>query len=139
MNIKVISKWLLRLTVAIILLQTLPFKFGAHPDSVKLFSELGIEPWGRIGTGILELIAAILILIPKTSIYGALLTVGLMLAGVHAVGKTACFNLSHTLPFNTIACAIALAVAAILFAKHINPVVLMLLGGVAGWFFLRGG
>jgi len=67
------------------------------------------------------------------------ITIGLMLAGVHAVGKTACFNLSHALPFNIIACAIALAVAAILFAKHINPVLLMLLGGVVGWFFLRGG
>ena len=67
------------------------------------------------------------------------ITIGLMLAGVHAVGKTACFNLSHTLPFNLIACAIALAVAAILFAKHINPVLLMLLGGGVGWFFLRGG
>lgn len=82
MNIKNISKWLLRLTVAIILLQTLPFKFGAHPDSVKLFSALGIEPWGRIGTGIFELIAAILILIPKTSVYGALLTVGLMFGAI---------------------------------------------------------
>jgi hypothetical protein len=47
--------------------------------------------------------------------------------------------LSHTLPFNLIACTIALAIAVILFAKHINPVLLMLLGGGVGWFFLRGG
>lgn len=67
------------------------------------------------------------------------ITIGLMLAGVHAVGKTACINSAHSLPFNMIASAIALAVALILFAKRINPVLLMLVGGGVGWFFLRGG
>jgi chromate transporter len=67
------------------------------------------------------------------------ITIGLMLAGVHAVGKTACINPTHTLLFNTTACGIALGTAGLLFAKHINPAWLMLLGGIAGWFFLRGG
>lgn len=67
------------------------------------------------------------------------ITIGLMLAGVHAVGKTACFNPAHALTFNFTSCAIALAVAVILFAKHINPALLMLVGGGVGWFFLRGG
>jgi uncharacterized membrane protein YphA (DoxX/SURF4 family) len=70
--------WFLRVLAAVILLQTLYFKFTAHPQSVALFTELGMEPWGRIGTGIAELIAAILILIPRTTLPGALLGLGLM-------------------------------------------------------------
>ena|SRR5580765_8003024 len=78
MKLKTIFLWLLRLLAAVILLQTLYFKFTAHPQSVKLFTELGMEPWGRIGTGVLELIASILILYPRTTGYGALLGLGLM-------------------------------------------------------------
>lgn len=70
--------WAARLIAAIILLQTLFFKFSAAPVSIYIFTELGIEPWGRIGTGILELLASILILIPKTTVYGAILGFGLM-------------------------------------------------------------
>ena len=68
----------LRLIVAIILIQTLRFKFSAHPHSVYIFEKVGLEPIGRIGIGILELIAAILILIPKTIWIGAGLTLGLI-------------------------------------------------------------
>ena len=53
----------LRLAVALILIQTLRFKFTAHPDSIYIFSQVGLEPFGRIGIGILELIAGILILV----------------------------------------------------------------------------
>lgn len=75
---KNIGLWLIKLIAAVILFQTLFFKFSAAPVSVYIFSELGMEPWGRIGTGILELIASILILIPRTTFYGALLGLGLM-------------------------------------------------------------
>lgn len=64
----------LRLIVAIILIQTLRFKFTAHPDSVYIFETIGLEPYGRIGIGVLELIAGILLLIPKTVWAGAILT-----------------------------------------------------------------
>ena len=70
--------WILRLTAAIILLQTLFFKFTASEESVYIFSAIGMEPWGRIGTGVMELIAAILLLIPRTTAIGALLAIGLM-------------------------------------------------------------
>jgi hypothetical protein len=70
--------WATRLIPAIIMLQTLFFKFSAAPESVYIFATLHAEPYGRIGTGILELIAACLILRPQTSIYGALLAIGLM-------------------------------------------------------------
>ena len=73
-----IGLWALRLLAALILLQTLFFKFSASEESVYIFSAIGMEPWGRIGTGIMELIAAILILIPRTTAVGALLAIGLM-------------------------------------------------------------
>lgn len=70
--------FILRLIVAIILIQTLRFKFTAHPDSVYIFEQVGLEPFGRIGIGVLELIAGILLLIPKTVWAGATLTLGLI-------------------------------------------------------------
>lgn len=70
--------WILRIIAAVILLQTLYFKFTAHPESVALFSKLHAEPWGRIGTGILELITGILLLIPSTTRFGAVLAFNLM-------------------------------------------------------------
>ena len=76
--IKKVFIWLLRLIAAVILLQTLYFKFTAQPESVELFTQLGMEPWGRIGTGIAELITAILLLIPRTTLLGAVIGVGLM-------------------------------------------------------------
>lgn len=77
-TLQTIIYWILRLVAAVIMLQTLFFKFTASPESVYIFSTLGMEPWGRIGTGILELIASILILVPRTTAFGALLAVGLM-------------------------------------------------------------
>jgi uncharacterized membrane protein YphA (DoxX/SURF4 family) len=68
----------LRIIVALILIQTLRFKFSAHPDSVYIFETVGLEPIGRIGIGILELIAGILLLIPKTVWVGASLTLGII-------------------------------------------------------------
>lgn len=74
--------WICRIIVAVILLQTLYFKFSGSEESVYIFSKVGIEPWGRIGTGIAELIASILILVPATSVYGALLALGIMAGAI---------------------------------------------------------
>jgi uncharacterized membrane protein YphA (DoxX/SURF4 family) len=73
-----ILAWTLRLIAAIIMLQTLFFKFTGAEESVYIFSTLGIEPWGRIGTGVMELIASVLLLFPKTTVLGALLALGIM-------------------------------------------------------------
>jgi hypothetical protein len=73
-----IGIWILKLLAAIIMLQTLYFKFTASEESVFIFSTLGMEPYGRIGIGVMELIASVLILYPKTTVYGAVLAVGLM-------------------------------------------------------------
>ena len=82
MNLKTAGIWALRILAALILLQTLYFKFTAHPQSVKLFTVLGMEPWGRIGTGVMELIASILILYPRTTGMGATLGLGLMAGAI---------------------------------------------------------
>lgn len=77
-----VTSWVLRLIVAGILLQTLHFKFTAAPESVYIFSKLGLEPWGRIGSGIAELVAAMLLLIPRTVICGALLAMGVITGAI---------------------------------------------------------
>ncbi|HEX5082020.1 MAG TPA: DoxX family protein [Blastocatellia bacterium] len=71
-----ILSWILRLVVAGILFQTLFFKFTGAQESVYIFTKLGIEPWGRIGSGVVELIAVILLLIPSTVTIGAILSLG---------------------------------------------------------------
>lgn len=70
--------FILRIIVATILVQTLFYKFSAHTDSVYIFTKVGLEPFGRIGIGVLELIAAILILFPKTIWIGAITTIGII-------------------------------------------------------------
>lgn len=74
--------WIVKLTAVIILLQTLYFKFSGAEESIYIFSTLGAEPYGRIGSGIVELIASILILIPRTTILGAIMGVGTMTGAI---------------------------------------------------------
>lgn len=74
----VITSWTLRGIAAVILLQTLFFKFTAAKESVYIFSTLGMEPWGRIGSGVAELVASILLLIPATAAFGALMSIGVI-------------------------------------------------------------
>src|SRR5271167_4920965 len=76
MKIKIIVLWVLRIVAAYILLQTLKFKFEGLPESIYIFTKVGMEPYGRIGSGVVELIASVLILIPRTTAWGALLAIG---------------------------------------------------------------
>jgi len=70
--------WIARLMAALIMFQTLYFKFTGAAESVYIFTKVGMEPWGRIGIGVLELVASILIMINRTAWLGALLALGLM-------------------------------------------------------------
>lgn len=70
--------WIAAIVAAIIMLQTLYFKFSASPESVYIFTTVGMEPWGRIGSGITELIASVLLLIPAARWMGGLMGVGVM-------------------------------------------------------------
>ncbi len=82
-----VASWGLRLTIAVILLQTLLFKFSVAKESVYIFSTLGMEPWGRIGSGIFELVASVLLLVPSTVTVGAAMAVA-------ATGSAILFHLT---------------------------------------------
>ncbi len=84
----VLTSWALRLIVAVILLQTLFFKFSAAKESVYIFSTLGMEPWGRIGSGIFELIGSVLLLVPGTVTVGAAMALA-------ATGSAILFHLTR--------------------------------------------
>ena len=79
------ASWVLQVAVAGILLQTLFFKFTGAEESRYIFSEVGrflgiagVEPWGRIGSGVVELVASVLLLLPSTAPMGAIVTMGVM-------------------------------------------------------------
>ena len=91
-----IISWLLQIIAAVIFLQTLFFKFSAAPESVYIFSKLGVEPYGRILAGIMELISAICLLVPRTVWFGALLglitILGAMIAHLTVLGLVIVVN-----------------------------------------------
>jgi uncharacterized membrane protein YphA (DoxX/SURF4 family) len=74
--------WIPRIVAALIMLQTLFFKFTGAEESIYIFTTVGMEPWGRYGSGVAELLASILILLPSFSVYGALLGVMTMSGAV---------------------------------------------------------
>ena len=73
-----VTSWALQVAVAAILFQTLFFKFTGAEESVYIFTKLGMEPWGRIGSGAAELVACILLLIPATATIGAILAIAVI-------------------------------------------------------------
>lgn len=77
-----VTSWTCQLVAAVILGQTLFFKFTGAPESRYIFTTLGVEPWGRLGTGALELVAVALLLYPRTPALGAVLALGLMSGAV---------------------------------------------------------
>ena len=77
-----VLSWILRIVAAVILLQTLFFKFTGAPESIYIFETVGAEPWGRWGSGLVELAASILLLIPRTRVYGALVALGVITGAI---------------------------------------------------------
>src|SRR5258708_6392372 len=77
-----ILSWALRLVAAVILLQTLFFKFTGASESVYIFTKVGAEPWGRIGSGVVELISAVLLLTPRFTWLGSVLALGVMAGAI---------------------------------------------------------
>jgi hypothetical protein len=76
-GLRVVS-WIARVIAAVILLQTLYFKFTGEPESIYIFETVGMEPWGRYGSGVGELIAAVLLLLPATAALGAAMSLGVI-------------------------------------------------------------
>lgn len=79
---KNIAYTIARFLAAVIMLQTLYFKFTGSPESMYIFEKCGMEPEGRWGVGICELIAAVLLIVPKTAWLGGILGLGLMLGAI---------------------------------------------------------
>lgn len=77
-----VLSWVCRTVAAVILFQTLYFKFTGAPESVYIFTKVGLEPWGRYASGVAELFAAILLLVPRTAVIGALLAAGVMVGAI---------------------------------------------------------
>ena len=79
--------WVAQLAAAGILAQTLYFKFSGSSESRAIFSALGAEPWGRIASGVLELVAVLLLLSGRWAALGAALAAGAMAGaiGAHAM------------------------------------------------------
>lgn len=78
-------RWLglaLRLVAAGILFQTLFFKFSGAPESKWIFGTLGVEPWGRWFAGLSELVACLLLLVPRTRVLGAGMAIGVMAGAI---------------------------------------------------------
>lgn len=74
--------WMLQVIAAVILAQTLFFKFSGAPESKFIFTTIGVEPWGRVGTGLAELVAVLLLLSPRFAVLGAALSVALMFGAI---------------------------------------------------------
>src|SRR5215510_16437350 len=77
-----VASWICRLVAAVILLQTLYFKFTGAEESVYIFSKVGLEPWGRYASGVAELFAAALLLFPRTIWLGAFIAAGVMVGAI---------------------------------------------------------
>ena len=82
MKTKTIIYWSVRLIAAVIMVQTLYFKFKGEPESIYIFTTIGMEPWGRIGVGVMELIASVLMMVTATAWLGAGLALGLMAGAI---------------------------------------------------------
>ncbi len=80
----VIVSWVLQVVVAVILFQTLFFKFTGAEESKYIFTKVGAEPFGRYASGVAELIAVALLLTPKTITLGAILSVGVITGAIGA-------------------------------------------------------
>lgn len=117
--------WTLRLLAALIMLQTLYFKFSGHEQSIRLFTQLGMEPWGRIGTGVMELIASALILFPGTTGYGAALGAGLMAGAIffHLTSLGIVFDGDAWLFIYAVTCFLCCAILLIIYRRQVLQLV----------------
>jgi len=77
-----VASWICRIAAAVILLQTLYFKFTGAEESVYIFTQVGLEPWGRYASGVAELFAAVLLLVPRTAWLGAFIAAGVMVGAI---------------------------------------------------------
>lgn len=81
-GVAAVVSWILRITAAVVLLQTLFFKFTGAPESVYIFTKVHAEPWGRVGSGVVELISAVLLFTPRFNWLGSVIALGVMAGAI---------------------------------------------------------
>ena len=74
--------WFAQAVAALILGQSLFFKFSGAQEAVNLFTQLGVEPWGRLSLGVVELLVVVMLLVPRLAALGGVATVGIMLGAM---------------------------------------------------------
>jgi hypothetical protein len=77
-----VVSWICRIVAAVILVQTLYFKFTGAEESVYIFTKVGLEPWGRYASGVAELFASVFLFFPRTVWLGAVIALGVMLGAI---------------------------------------------------------
>lgn len=116
-----VASWTLQVVVAAILTQTLFFKFTGAEESKYIFETLGLEPVGRIGSGIVELVAVVLLLMPRTVVFGALLALGVISGAImsHLTKLGIVVQDDGGLLFG-LACVVLVSSVAILFIRRLG-------------------
>ena len=129
-QVKIVS-WFLQVVVAAILVQTLFFKFTGAEESKYIFERIGAEPWGRYASGVAELIAAVLILTPRTVVYGAGLAAGVMVGaiGSHLTKLGIEVKGDHGLLFGLAVTVFVASLAVLVIRRRQIPVVGAMFGG----------
>lgn len=74
--------WLVRILLALTFVSAGGMKLAGVPQFVALFDQIGIGQWFRLVTGTFEVLGGLLVLIPRTSIFGAVLLACVMLGAV---------------------------------------------------------
>ena len=92
MNKKGLLFGLLQILAAAILLGAAVGKFSSTAGDVFIFTELGMEPTGRIIIGLIEATAALMLLTKNYPALGALLGIGVMCGAVIAHVSVLGFN-----------------------------------------------
>src|SRR6476469_8880231 len=77
-----IGLWILQIGAAGMFLMVGFFKLSGDPQLVELFDAIGLGQWFRYVTGSVEVLGAVLLLIPRLSGLGALLLAGTMVGAV---------------------------------------------------------
>lgn len=124
-----VTSWILQAICAVILGQTLFFKFAGAEESIYIFTQLGVEPWGRIASGLFELCACVLLLLPRTVVLGALLSLGVMSGAIlaHLTKLGVAVQGDGGLLFG-LACVVFGSAAAILYLRRREALVVALSG-----------
>jgi putative oxidoreductase len=106
-----IALWVVQVLLAGMFLMAGGSKLGGAAAMVTLYDTIGWGQWFRYVTGIIEVSAAIMLLIPSTAVFGSLLIIPTMLGAI-----TASLTALHASP--AIPCVLLLGAVAVAWARR---------------------